>query len=80
MQISINFKDESIAQKVLWLLERFKDDGVEIIKIDDSDSEIIDNFKEGLEELDLIKMGKIKPKEVDISKDRINNIKKMINF
>jgi len=65
MQISINFKDESIAQKVLWLLERFKDDGVEIIKIDDSDSEIIDNFKEGLEELDLIKMGKIKPKEVE---------------
>jgi len=65
MQISINFKDESIAQKVLWLLERFKDDGVEIIKIDDSDSEIIDNFKEGLEELDLIKMGKIKPKVVE---------------
>jgi len=65
MQISINFKDESIAQKVLWLLERFKDDGVEIIKIDDSDSEIIDNFQEGLKELDLIKMGKIKPKEVE---------------
>ncbi len=65
MQISINFKDESIAQKVLWLLERFKDDGVEIIKIDDSDSEVIDNFKEGIKELDLIDMGKIKPKEVE---------------
>ena len=45
------------------MLEIFKDNGVEIIKIDDS--EIIDNFKDRLEELDLIKMGKIKPKEVE---------------
>ncbi len=43
----------------------FKDDSVEIIKIDDSDSEVIDNFKEGIKELDLINIGKIKPKEVE---------------
>jgi len=64
MQITINFQNETIAQKVLWLLERFKNDGVEIIKIDDSDEEIIDNFKEGLKEINLIEQGKLTSKPV----------------
>ena len=33
MQISINFENEAIEQKILWLLEKFKDDGVEIVEI-----------------------------------------------
>jgi len=33
MQISINFENEVIAPKILCLLEKFKDDGVEIIEI-----------------------------------------------
>ncbi len=36
MQITINFQNDTVAQKVLWMLERFKNDGVEIIKIDDT--------------------------------------------
>jgi len=45
MQIAVNFQNETIAQKVLWLLEHFKNDGVEVVKLDDSDEEIIDNFR-----------------------------------
>ena len=59
MQVTINFENETIAQKILWILEHFKNDGVEIIKVDDLDSEIIDNFKEGLKELKLVREGRL---------------------
>lgn len=57
MQIAVNFQNETIAQKVLWMLEHFKDDGVEVITLDDADSEIINNFKDGLKEIQLINQG-----------------------
>ena len=59
MQITINFKNETVAQKVLWILDRFKDDGVEVIKQDDADNEILNHFKEGLDEISLIEQGKL---------------------
>ena len=59
MQITVNFKNETVAQKVLWILDRFKDDGVEVIKQDDADNEIINHFKEGLNEISLIEQGKL---------------------
>ena len=59
MQIAVNFQNETIAQKVLWMLEHFQNDGVEVIKLDNSDSEIINNFKDGLEEINLVKQGKL---------------------
>ena len=40
MQVAVNFQNETIAQKVLWMLEHFKNDGVEVIKIDNTDNEI----------------------------------------
>jgi len=64
MQIAINFQNETIAQKVLWVLEHFKNDGVEIIKIDNDDNTIINNFKEGLKEIKLIEEGKISSRPV----------------
>ncbi|MGJ0310035.1 hypothetical protein [Aliarcobacter cryaerophilus] len=39
----INIKDESLKDKVLWLLEHFKNDGLEIVS------------KEDLEDLKLLK-------------------------
>jgi ABC-type ATPase involved in cell division len=64
MQIAVNFQDETIAQKVLWLLEHFKNDGVEVIKLDSSDNTVIDNFKDGLKEITLIEQGKLTSKPV----------------
>ncbi len=65
MQIAINFQNEAIAQKVLWVLERFKDDGVEVVKIDDDDQDIIENFKDGLQEIKLIKGTKLNSKPIE---------------
>jgi len=59
MQIAVNFQNETIAQKVLWLLEHFQNDGVEVIRLDSSDEEIVENFKDGIEEIKLVKQGKI---------------------
>jgi len=59
MQIAVNFQDETIAQKVLWMLEHFKNDGVEVIKLDSSDDTIIDNFRDALTEIKLVEQGKL---------------------
>ena len=64
MQIAINFQNETIAQKVLWMLEHFKNDGLEVIKVDSDDNRIINNFKEGLKEIKQIEEGKISSRPV----------------
>ena len=64
MQIEINFQNETIAQKILWMLEHFKNDGLEVIKVDSDDNRIINNFKEGLKEIKQIEEGKISSRPV----------------
>lgn len=66
MQIAVNFQNETIAQKVLWMLEHFQNDGVEVIKLDNSnsDDEIINSFKDGLAEINLVKEGKLSSRPV----------------
>jgi len=64
MQVAVNFQNETIAQKVLWILEHFKNDGVEVIKLDNTDDEIINNFKEGLNEIELINQGELHSRPV----------------
>ncbi|MEA3553297.1 MAG: hypothetical protein U9R39_02710 [Campylobacterota bacterium] len=64
MQVAVNFKNETIAQKVLWMLEHFKNDGVEVIKLDNTDDEVINNFKDGLNEIELINQGELNSRPV----------------
>ena len=64
MQVAVNFQNEIIAQKVLWMLEHFKNDGVEVIKLDNTDDEIINNFKDGLNEIHLINQGELNSRPV----------------
>jgi len=64
MQVAVNFQNETIAQKVLWMLEHFKNDGVEVIKLDNTDDEVINNFKDGLNEIHLIKQGELNSRPV----------------
>ena len=65
MQIAVNFKNDEIAQKVLWILEHFQKDGVEIIEIENSETEILNNFQEGLREVKLIKNKLLKSRPVE---------------
>jgi len=64
MQIAVNFKNETIAQKVLWMLEHFQNDGVEVVRLDNTDDDIINNFKDGLQEISLLKQGKLASRPV----------------
>ncbi len=64
MQVAVNFQNETIAQKVLWMLEHFKNDGVEVIKLDNTDEEVINNFKDGLNEIHLINQGELNSRPV----------------
>ena len=64
MQVAVNFENETIAQKVLWMLEHFKNDGVEVIKLDNTDDEVINNFKDGLNEIHLINQGELNSRPV----------------
>ena len=43
----------------MQLAINFKNDGVEVIKLDSEDDEIIENFKDGLKEINLIKEKKL---------------------
>ncbi len=65
MQIAINFKNDEIAKKVLWILEHFQKDGVEIIEIENTETEILNNFQEGLREVKLIKNQQLKSRAVE---------------
>ena len=64
MQIAVNFENETIAQKVLWILEHFKNDGVEVVELDTVHSEVVENFKTGLNEIDLIDKGKLNSRPI----------------
>lgn len=35
--ITINIKDDQLAKQVVWWLEHFKDDGLEILSVEDLD-------------------------------------------
>lgn len=65
MQIAVNFENDEIAKKVLWILEHFQTDGVEIIEIENNDTEILNNFQEGLREVKLIHNQQLKSNAVE---------------
>jgi len=65
MQLAINIQNESIADKVLWMLSRFKNDGVEVVKLDSTyEKEVLSDFTEGLAEIKAIKNGTLKSRPV----------------
>jgi len=53
--------DDDILDKVLWMLEHFKNDGVAIEKLDTDDIDIQESIKASLRELHQVKNGTIKP-------------------
>ena len=66
----INIKDDTIVDKVLWMLEHFKNDGLEIVS------------KEDMEDLKLLKETRSEEK-IDFRTQKLlnlQNIKKLTNF
>ncbi len=65
MQVAVHFQNDVIAQRVLWMLEHFKSDGVEVIYLDDDDKQIVDRFREGVEEIKEIEKGRLKARPIE---------------
>ena len=61
MEISLNIKNENIAEKVIWMLEHFKNE-IEIKIINDR---ILNDFKEGLKEIQQIKNGNDTSRDIE---------------
>jgi len=64
MQIAVNFQNDAIAQKVLWFLDHFKNEGVDVVRLDTRDDEVIEHFRDGLQEVQQITQGEISSRPV----------------
>jgi len=63
MQLTINITNEQLFDKILWFLNSFKNQGLEIVEskyIDLPKNEILHNLKTSVKEMQLIQEGKIK--------------------
>lgn len=69
-RLNIEIQDHNIAEKILWMLQHFKDEGVYIQKFDSND-EIKQSIKTSLVELSEIQEGKRKPQ---LAKDFLNEL------
>lgn len=65
MQVAVHFQNDAIAQRVLWMLEHFKSDGVEVIYLDDDDKQIIDHFREGVCQIKQIEKGELEARPIE---------------
>ena len=62
MQLTINISNEQLFDKIVWFLNSFKNQGLEIVEsthIDSSKNEILQNLKTSVQEMHLIKEGKL---------------------
>jgi len=60
MQLSVNIENDTIAQKVLWMLEHFKSDGVQVVKLNNkNEATVLSGFKDGLSELKSVQDGSL---------------------
>ncbi len=69
MQISINFKNENVAQKVIWFLNHLKDEGVEIL--DTTKKESKNDLQIDLKNLQINSMSKTWDNEEDKAWDEL---------
>ena len=66
MQLNINIPNDTIAEKVLWMLEHFKVDGVEVQKLDsNNEREVLYGFSAAIEEINSIKKGTLSSRPVE---------------
>ena len=65
MQITINISNEQLFDKILWFLNSFKNQGLEIVeskqtdlfKSDNSQDEVLSSFRDGIKDIKKLKNG-----------------------
>lgn len=71
MVLNVKIPDNSIAEKILWMLQHFKNEGVIVERLDSEEINIESSIKSSLEELQQIKRGNIKPQ---LARDFLNEL------
>lgn len=69
--INVKIEDSGIAEKILWMLYHFKNDGVSIEKSEFDNIDVERSIKESLLQLQQVKNGTIKPQ---LARDFINEL------
>ena len=62
---TVEFEHENIAEKVIWLLKHFKDEGITIKENNSMNQEIKNSIKQSVNEINMIKQGKIKARPIE---------------
>lgn len=62
---TIEIQQENVAEKVLWFLKHIKDEGVVIKENHLENQEIKDSIKQAVNELNLIKQGKLEARPIE---------------
>lgn len=62
---TLDIKNEKIIDKVLWMLNHFKDDGVIVREVDNVQIDVKTSIKQSINEINMIKEGKLKAKPVE---------------
>lgn len=70
-RLNVEIQDSSIAEKILWMLQHFKNDGVLIERLDFDDIDVKSSIKTALIELQQVKNGTIKPQS---ARDFLNEL------
>ena len=62
---TVEFEHENIAEKVIWLLKHFKDEGITIKENNSMNQEIKNSIKQSVNKINMIKQGKIKARPIE---------------
>lgn len=62
---TLEIEQENVAEKVIWLLKHFKDEGITIKENNSMNQEIKNSIKQSVNEINMIKQGKIKARPIE---------------
>ncbi|MEK6659046.1 MAG: hypothetical protein AABY36_05135 [Campylobacterota bacterium] len=62
--LTLEIKDETIADKIVWMLQHFKNDGL-VIRESEATDNLKASIKQSVDELNMVKSGKLRAKPVE---------------
>ena len=62
---TLEIEQENVAEKVIWLLKHFKDEGITIKENNSVNQEVKNSITHAVNEMNMIKKGKIEAKPIE---------------
>ena len=62
---TLEIEKENVAEKVIWLLKHFKDEGITIKENNSVNQEVKNSITQAVNEMNMIKKGKIEAKPIE---------------